>query len=189
MPRDNYYRTNTGIHVRWFTVRRSTAWAAALTLLGLAGAGYLGYLASRRSGPELRTNITAKPSAPVDKRARFLELRGKVEVRRSGKVEFQEANRAMRLAQGDMVRTFGASTAKVQLFDGTEYLVTPDSVLLIEAASDEPASQTTRTEVTLIVGTVNLTSPSRPQPGSSSELSTDIVVADIGRKHRDGRYL
>lgn len=178
MPKKNAYRTNTGIHIEWFTIRQSSVWAAVLFLLVLAGAGYFGYWAWSHADDAPPTT-TATPAAGFDRSARFLSLRGNVEIRRVGKYEFEEANSAMRLAQGDVVRTFGTSSARVQLFDGTEYLVKPDSILVIEEAFEDPASKATRTGVTLNVGRVNLTSPSRAEPGSSSELSTEVGSADI----------
>ena len=43
MARQNPYQTNTGIHIEWFTVKRSTIYALILSSLGLFGAGIYGY--------------------------------------------------------------------------------------------------------------------------------------------------
>lgn len=176
MPRRDIYRTNTGLHIEWFTVRRSTVWAVILIPLFVAGIAYFIYWdVNNQRG--LGASILADDIS--DNSARFLALKGNVKVRQAGTFEFVDANRAMKLTTGDMIRTVGTASARVQLFDGTEYLVKPESILVIEEAFEDPTTKITRTGVKLTSGQVNLTTPPRAEPGSSSELTTDIGRADI----------
>ena len=126
MARQNPYQTNTGIHIEWFTVKRSTIYALILSSLGLFGAGIYGYF---------QVFVDSEPEAEelheTDNTARFLDLDGNVKVRHSGTYEWVNAAMGTALNRDDTIKTVGGSTARVRLFDGTEYLLKPDSILVI----------------------------------------------------------
>src|SRR3990172_1557552 len=170
MAKYNPYRTNTGIHIEWFTVKRSTIYTLSIAVLGLIGAGAWGY--HQVYGPREEVNAVAPP--PVsDNSARFLDLDGAVKVRKSGTYEWINATMGMTLSRDDTIRTVGDSQARVSLFDGTEYLVKPDSILVIEEATEDPETKAKVVAVKLTAGQVNLATPTT-EATFDSDTSADV---------------
>ncbi len=178
MGKHNPYRTNTGIHIEWFTVKRSTVYTLAFSILGLIVAGAWGY--HQVYGPREEVDVVAQPP-PTDNSARFLDLDGAVKVRKSGTYEWINATMGMSLSRDDTIRTVGDSQARVSLFDGTEYLVKPDSILVIEEASEDPETKAKVVQVKLTAGQVNLKTPSGLAEGSRTELQTPTTEATFDR--------
>src|SRR3989304_6182408 len=87
----------------------------------------------------------------------------------------------MALSRDDTIRTVGDSQARLSLFDGTEYLVKPDSILVIEEASEDPTTKAKVVAVKLTAGQVNLKTPSGNAEGSRSGLATPNTAATFDR--------
>lgn len=174
MAKHNPYRTNTGVHIEWFTVKRSTIYTLVLALAGLASAGAYGYYQVFVDTDELTE--TAAPVA-TDKSARFLDLSGSVKVRKAGTYEWVNANMGMLLGRDDTIRTVGGASARVRLFDGTEYLVKSESILVIEEAYEDPETKAKHVSVRLASGQVSLNTPRHDIPGSRSNLTTPTAEA------------
>jgi hypothetical protein len=174
MGKHNPYRTNTGIHIEWFTVRRSTVYAFVFAILGLGGA--VAWTYHQIYGPRDEV-VNIAPPPVTDNSARFLDLDGVVKVRKAGTYEWVNATMGMALSRDDTIRTVGSSQARVSLFDGTEYLVKPDSILVIEEASEDPATKAKVVAVKLTAGQVNLKTPSGNAVGSRSDLATPTSEA------------
>jgi hypothetical protein len=178
MAKYNPYRTNTGIHIEWFTVKRSTVYTLGLALAGLIGAGAWGYNQIYRPREEV---VAVAPPPATENSARFLDLDGAVKVRKAGTYEWINATMGMTLSRDDTIRTVGDSQARVSLFDGTEYLVKPDSILVIEEAREDPATKAKVVAVKLTAGQVNLKTPSGNAEGSRSDLATPTTEATFDR--------
>ena len=174
MARQNPYQTNTGIHIEWFTVKRSTIYALILSSLGLFGAGIYGYF---------QVFVDSEPEAEelheTDNTARFLDLDGNVKVRHSGTYEWVNAAMGTALNRDDTIKTVGGSTARVRLFDGTEYLLKPDSILVIEKAYEDPETKAKHVAVKLQSGQISLNTPRRNVPGSRSDVVTPGAAASF----------
>jgi hypothetical protein len=173
MARHNPYRTNTGVHIEWFTVKRSTIYLLVFLLIGLVGALAYGYFEvfGEREEPVVSVNLE------TDKSARFLDLDGSVKVRKAGTYEWANATMGMALGKEDTIRTVGGSSARVRLFDGTEYQLKPDSILVIEEAYENPDTKAKHVAVKLNSGQVSLITPQQEIPGSRSEFSTPTSEA------------
>ena len=66
-------------------------------------------------------------------KAHFTELRGEVWMKKAGTDLWVNAQLNSPIARGDTIRTMGEeSTARVRFFDGTEYRVQPDTILVLE---------------------------------------------------------
>ncbi|HXV63350.1 MAG TPA: FecR domain-containing protein, partial [Vicinamibacteria bacterium] len=142
--------------------------------LGLAGAVTWMYLQVTDTRAEVRGD---RPPPVDDKSARFLDMAGAVKVRKSGTYEWIDANAGITLTKDDTIRTVGDSHARVRLFDGTEYLVKPDSILVIEEATEDPNTKATRVAVSLTAGQVNLTTPRGGVTGSRRDVQTPTTEA------------
>jgi hypothetical protein len=123
----------------------------------------------------------------VDNSARFTELDGTVKVREAGSYEWSDAELSTTLYRGDTVRTVGKSSARIRLIDGTEYLVKPDTIFMIEVMHEDPRTRVREVAVKLTSGQVNLQTPRQNVAGSRSELATptseatfdELTVADV----------
>ena len=175
MRRPSPYQTNTGVHIEWFTVRRSTVVTLAIAVAALFAAG--GWAVYRITNPAPPEVVTADTFP--DNSASFVELSGSVEVRKAGTYEWVAAHMRFRLNKEDTIKTTGNSTARLRLFDGTEYLLKADSILVIEESFEDPTTKATRVSVKLQTGQVNLRTPRREVFGSRSDLETPTVQASF----------
>ena len=100
-----------------------------------------------------------------------------MKVRKAGTYEWANANMGMALSREDTIRTTGGSSARVRLFDGTEYLLKPESILVIEEAYEDPDTKAKHVSVKLYSGQVSLNTPRHDVPGSRSALSTPTSEA------------
>jgi hypothetical protein len=189
MPSRTPYGEGTGIHVEWVTIRNRTVFliAAACVVLLAGGAGFLWWM---YFGSKMVAEVDAEVEqvAARDDSARFIELKGTVKVRKAGSYEWVDANRGLALRKNDTVRTIGKSSARIRLFDGTEYLVKPDTIFMIEVMTEDPRTRVRDIAVKLTAGQVNLQTPHDSVEGSRSALATptteasfdEATVAEVG---------
>lgn len=182
------YGEGTGIHVRWVAVRRRTLYSYVI-LVGMAltlGAGaYLWLRAAVPSGAG--DDAVTVEASTGDTSARFVVLDGTVKIRKAGSYEWMDADLSIPLERNDTVRTVGKSSARIRLFDGTEYLVKPDTIFIIETMREDPRTRVREVAVKLTAGQVNLQTPRKNVEGSRSELATptteatfdELTVADV----------
>lgn len=176
MRRQNPYQTNTGIHIEWFTVRKSTMLMLFASVLGAGVAATWAYF--EITGPPIDpAAAVAADVASEDRGARFLDLDGTVRVRKARTYEWLNGHMGMTLHADDTIRTVGSSHARVRLFDGTEYLIKPDSILVIEEAFEDPDTKAKRVAVKLSAGQVMLQTPLQSTEGSRSDLATPTTEA------------
>lgn len=186
MPPRDPYRDRTGLHIEWVTVRNRTIYlvGAAVVLLMVAGIGF--YLREYGHAAPPADATPVAPSAAANS-ARFVEIGGTVKVRKAGTYEWIDGNMGVSLDKDDHVRTVGKSTARIRFFDGTEYFMKPDSILVIEDTHEDPSTNVRRVAVKLTAGQVNLQTPRKNVEGSTSELATptaeasfeELTVADV----------
>ncbi len=167
----------SGIEVKWVVVRNRTLYIIVAVVLGLGLTG-LGFFLWSQMKPKPGVALIEEPS-PVYAGANFTELNGSVKVRKAGTYEWIDANQNITLRRNDTVRTVGKSSARVRLFDGTEYLIKPDTIFIIEVMHEDPKTNVRRTAVKLTAGQVNLQTPRQNVAGSRSELATPTAAASF----------
>jgi hypothetical protein len=145
------------------------------SLAALLAAG--GWLYWRLNTPMVAKEEPAVREETFDDSARFIELDGAVKIRKAGTYEWVDANHNIALRRNDTVRTVGDSSARIRLFDGTEYLVKPDTIFIIEVMYQDPATKARQVEVKLTAGQVNVQTPRMSVAGSRSELATPTTEA------------
>lgn len=156
--------------------------AIALTLAAAGGGGYFYF----RSLTEPRVSSNSSANQPLEEKraANFLEISGTVKVKKAGTWDWVNAQMGIPLEKDDQIRTVGRSTARVRFFDGTEYVLNPESFLIIEESREDPQTAERQVAVKLTAGQVNLSTARRNVAGSRSELATPTSEATFGEMTR-----
>lgn len=110
--------------------------------------------------------------------ARFIQIAGKVKVKRANMADFVAASEEMALESGDTIQTQSDAVARVQFVDGSSYTIKPDTTLVIKDNA-LMADKTTHVQVNVHVGTINLATQEQSN-GSSNVVQTNSASARMG---------
>ncbi|MFZ3202157.1 MAG: FecR domain-containing protein [Candidatus Acidiferrales bacterium] len=176
------------VEVYWHTVRYRTVvlYVALVTVIVLAAVcmafpGFTGNLVRRISDAVTPNgggvaNITAM-------QARFVNLDGRVQVKKSNSVQWENADYQITLDKGDLIQTDSGGMARIAFADGTTYTVKGDTLVTVEeniVAQD----RATQVGVHISAGQVDLATGSWPVPGSKAEVSFENAVASLHANSR-----
>lgn len=171
------------VEVYWHTVTYRTilTYVFVITVLILA-AGYL-VMPDRFMSivNHLADSFQPKSSTAVStglRGARFVNLDGRVQVKKVNSVQWVNADLQMSLDKGDLIQTGSDGVARVTFADGTQYTVQADTLVTVEenlVPRDSPSS----VGVHISAGAVDLTTGSWQIPGSKAEVSFQDAVASL----------
>ena len=188
MPTRRPYGEGTGLHVEWVTIRHRTVYLLLVTGMAVLMAGAAVYYFVFHARPAVETESTPS-DVSLRTSAHFVEIIGNVRVRKAGTYAWIDAQMEFPLQRDDHVRTDGKAAARVRFFDGTEYFVKPDTILVIEETHEDPRTNVRRVAVKLTAGQVSLQTPTQNVEGSVSELATPNTEASFEeRTVADVRY-
>jgi hypothetical protein len=102
--------------------------------------------------------------------ARFVNLDGKVEVKKVSSLNWALADYRTTLDKGDLVRTSGDGAARITFVDGTTYTIKNDSFVTVEENRID-RDRTTSVRVNISSGAVDLTTGTWDSPRSKAEVS------------------
>jgi hypothetical protein len=159
--------------IEWFTVRYRTLALAGLAALALAALAWV-VLSPRKAPP-------APATSRVETGARFSTFDGSVQVKRAGRLEWQDATKAMVLRQNDLVRTGPGGTAEIRFEDGSVFSVRPDSLITIAESTQNPLSREQTVSLSIESGEANFQTPARGVPGSTT-ITTPTVRTTAQRE-------
>ncbi|HUO33801.1 MAG TPA: hypothetical protein VMU43_02310 [Candidatus Acidoferrum sp.] len=176
------------VEVYWHTVKYRTV---ALYVIVLAAI----FLASTYLiFPETSATLIKKVSdaiTPADngvakitaRQARFVNLDGKVQVKKANSVTWATADYQITLDKGDLVQTGPDGVARIAFADGTTYTVKGDTLIYVEenVVAQDKASNVA---VHINSGEVNLNTGSWEIPGSKAEVSFQNAVASLNANSR-----
>jgi hypothetical protein len=118
-------------------------------------------------------------NAPASQtQAKFVNLDGRVQVKKVSSVQWVDADYRMTLDKGDMVQTGTDGYARVTFADGTFYTVKPGTLITVEensTASNKPTSVAVR----INTGAVDLSTPNWASPGSKAAVSVEDAKAEL----------
>ncbi len=118
------------------------------------------------------------PTASIDSRqARFVNLDGKVQVKKANSVQWTTADYSVTLDKGDLVQTGPEGVARIAFADGTQYTVKSDALITIEE-NNVGQDNSTQVAVHITSGQVDLNTGSLSS-GSKAEVSVSDAVADV----------
>ena len=179
--------------VEWTTISyRTIAFYTILVLLGIGLVFYL--IAPKYVGQKARSLLgmisagLAKTGAvePTSNKseAHFVNLDGTVRVRRTQSAQWTRADYNTSLEKGDYIQTGNDGVARIMFADGTNYVLKPDSLIVVEENREDPGTKATRVSVQVAAGTVDLTTGRFEVPGSTSRVSFENAVANLGEDSR-----
>lgn len=138
---------------------------------------------ARRLTNTLDAAAPSTASLALQNQARFVNLDGKVEVKKVSSVNWAAADYRTTLDKGDLVRTGSDGAARLTFADGTTYTIKSDSFVTVEQNSIG-ADRTTRVAVNITSGAVDLTTGSWDSPESKAEVSFANARASVHENSR-----
>jgi hypothetical protein len=176
------------VEIVWKTVTYKTVAVYLLLLIVvLIAVSYLIF-------PEAYGGVVAKVSKAIGaatpptaeltaKQAKFVNLDGKVQVKKVNSVQWVTADYRMALDKGDLIQTGGDGAARITFADGTTYTVQSDTLVTVEENSVGRDSET-RVAMHITSGAVDLATGTWDSPKSKAEVSFSNAVASVQQNSR-----
>lgn len=179
--------------VEWTTISYRTI--AFYTILVLLGIGFIFYLIAPKYVGQKARGLLGMISAGLARtgaveptsnksEAHFVNLDGTVRVRKTQSAQWTRADYNTSLEKGDYIQTGNDGVARIMFADGTNYVLKPDSLIVVEENREDPGTKATRVSVQVAAGTVDLTTGRFEVPGSTSRVSFENAVANLGEDSR-----
>lgn len=171
------------VEVYWHQVTYRSVMLFILAFLVIVfAAGYLAFPDSmtslvHRVSAALQAKVTTATSTGV-KGARFVNLEGKVQVKRVNSVQWTTADYQMTLEKGDLIQTGADGLARLSFADGTQYTVQAQTLVTVEEIF-VPKDSASSVGVHISSGAVDLTTGAWQVPGSKAEVSFQDAVASL----------
>jgi hypothetical protein len=171
------------LEVEWHAVTYKTVIVYGLLIAAIILAGM--FIAF----PSLYSAVTRRISTAIENndsengpasqtQAKFVNLDGRVQVKKVNSVQWVEADYRTALDKGDLVQTGADGYARVTFADGTNYTVKPSTLITVEEnamASNRPTSVAVR----INTGEVDLSTPTWSSPGSKAAVSVEDAKAEL----------
>lgn len=179
--------------VEWTTISyRTIAFYAVLALLAL---GFILYLiAPNYFGQKIRRVLAAistglarttdKGPATAKRDAHFVNIDGTVRIKKGQAQQWIRADYNSSLEKGDFVQTGNDGVARIIFADGTNYVLKPDSLIVVEENREDPVTRATKVAVQVTSGAVDLSTGKFGVPGSTSQVSFEDAVANLAEESR-----
>jgi hypothetical protein len=176
------------VEVYWRTVTYRTVALYVLLILAVVMATLYLIYPEAYSGAMAKVSKTLGASANANaeltaKQAKFVNLDGKVQVKKVNSVQWVAADYRMALDKGDLIQTTGDGVARVNFADGTTYTVQADTLVTVEENSVGRDSET-RVAMHITSGAVDLATGTWDSPKSKAEVSFSNAVASVQQNSR-----
>jgi hypothetical protein len=176
------------VEVYWTTVTYKTVavyivLAAAIVFSVMYIALPNWYSATYRKITNAIDNNDSESLAIEQTKAKFVNLDGKVQIKKVDSVQWVEADFHTTLDKGDLVQTGGDGAARITFPDGTFFTVKPDTLITVEEntmASNRPTS----VAVHVNTGSVDLATPNWASPDSKAAVSVEDSTAQLHSNSR-----
>src|ERR1700734_2725731 len=178
----------TRVEVDWHTVKYRTVVLYAVVVMAiLLACVYLVF-------PDFSNAVLKKISAasgppdggvanPSSRQARFVNLDGRVQVKKVNSVQWVNADYQVTLDKGDLIQTSSEGVARIAFADGTTYTVKGDTLVTVEENLVEQ-DHASSVGVHISSGQVDLATGAWEVPGSKAEVSFENAVASLQANSR-----
>jgi hypothetical protein len=171
------------VEVYWHTVTYKTVALYVIVIAAIIGsATYLVFPEATASIARHISDTIAPPESGVAtisaRQARFVNLDGKVQVKKVNSVTWASADYQLTLDKGDLVQTGPEGVARIAFADGTQYTVKGDTLVTVEENLVEH-DRASSVGVHISSGQVDLATGTWEVPGSKAEVSFENAVASL----------
>ncbi len=176
------------VEVYWRAVTYKTVIGYALLAVAIIFGGI--YLAKPDLYRVVLQKISDKVSDPEveplsadQKHAKFVNLDGKVEVKKVNSVQWVVADFRTMLDKGDQIKTGSDGDARITFGDGTTYTMKPDSLVVVEENSSEN-NKPSSSGIGITTGTVDWAVPTFTLAESRAQVRVEDTRAQLGSNSR-----
>jgi hypothetical protein len=176
------------VEVYWRAVTYKTVIGYGLLAVAIISGGV--YLAKPDLYKQLLKKIDEHVSDPENealtadqKHAKFVNLDGKVEVKKVDSVQWVTADFRTSLDKGDQIKTGSDGDARITFADGTTYTMKPDSLVGVEENSTEN-NKPSSSAIGIRTGTVNWATPTFTLNESKAQVRVEDTKAELGSNSR-----
>jgi hypothetical protein len=175
------------VDIYWTTVTYKTVALGLVAVLAMVLAAL--YIAIPDKMNALVQKATGGSStgsaAPMLTQARFVNLDGKVQVKKVDSTQWMIADYRMSMDKGDLIQTSSDGVARLTFADGTTYTVKSDTLIMVEENTVGP-DRPTRVGVSIESGALDLSTAGWEQKGSHAEVRfpADKSVASLEENSR-----
>jgi hypothetical protein len=176
------------VEVYWHTVTYKTVAIYAILIAAIIfSALYIGmpnfYSATVHKISSAIDNSDAESLAINQTQAKFVNLDGKVQIKKVNSVQWVDADFHTTLDKGDLVQTGSDGAARITFADGTFYTVKSDTLITVEENS-MVNNQPTSVAVRINTGAVDLATPNWSSPDSKAAVSMEDSTAQLHSNSR-----
>jgi len=176
------------VEVYWTTVTYKTVIVYASLVLAIILAGlfvvFPNLYSKVISGVTNAVGDGAAGSVAIEQnQAKFVNLDGKVQVKKVNSVQWVDADYRTKLDKGDQIQTSGEGAARITFADGTTYTVKSDTFITVEENSmghERPSSSV----VSIKTGSVDLATPNWTSPDSKAAVNVEDATAQVHSNSR-----
>ena len=126
------------------------------------------------------TETEAMPSSQTQ--AKFVNLDGRVQVKKVNSVTWVDADYHTTLDKGDLIQTGADGAARITFADGTEYTVNRDTLITVE--ENNVTRERSNTAVRINTGAVNLVTPTWTLRDAQAAVSVEDATAYMKQNSR-----
>ncbi len=171
------------VEVEWHAVTYKTVivygiLVAVILLAGMFIVFPSTYSAVTRKISSAMTNTDGEGGPASQTQAKFVNLDGRVQVKKVNSVQWVEADYRTALDKGDLVQTGNDGYARVTFADGTNYTVKPGTLITVEE-NLIASNKATSVAVHVNTGAVDLSTPNWTAPGSRAAVSVEDAKAEL----------
>jgi hypothetical protein len=176
------------VEIEWHAVTYKTVIIYGLLIAAIVLAGMFILFPSLYSAVtrKISTAITSNDSENASGsqvQAKFVNLDGRVQVKKVNSVQWVDADYRTTLDKGDLVQTGADGAARITFADGTFYTVRAGTLITVEEnsmASNRPTSVAVR----INTGSVDLATGNWSSPGSKAAVSVEDAKAELRSNSR-----
>jgi FecR protein len=171
------------VEVQWHAVTYKTVIIYGLLLAAILLAGMFIlfpnlYSAVTRKISTAMTSNENEGTPASQTQAKFVNLDGRVQVKKVNSVQWMDADYRTALDKGDLVQTGADGYARVTFADGTFYTVKPGTLITVEENSMS-SNKPTSVAVRINTGSVDLATGNWSSPGSRAAVSVEDAKAEL----------
>jgi hypothetical protein len=127
-------------------------------------------------------NPEAEAVTSAQTQAKFVNLDGRVQVKKVNSVTWVEADYHTTLDKGDLIQTGADGAARITFADGTEYTVNKDTLITVE--ENTVTRERSNTAVRINTGAVNLATPTWTLRDAQAAVSVEDATAFMKQNSR-----